>query len=103
MQASPPTTADCEKAYKVACYQPAQIQQAYDLPPLYVRAEEFVIRHHLGEVISQSFSTTEQAGPATTWPPGSARWTPGPSSVSLRPRSATKGHFVPNGPWCEPW
>ena len=27
VQASPPTTADCEKAYKVACYQPAQIQQ----------------------------------------------------------------------------
>ena len=24
VQASPPTTADCEKAYKVACYQPAQ-------------------------------------------------------------------------------
>ena len=35
MQASPPTTADCEKAYKVACYVPAQIQRAYDLPSLY--------------------------------------------------------------------
>jgi subtilase family serine protease len=35
VQASPPTTADSEKAYKVACYQPARIQQAYDLPPLY--------------------------------------------------------------------
>jgi subtilase family serine protease len=35
VQASPPTTADCEKAYKVACYEPAQIQQAYDLPSLY--------------------------------------------------------------------
>jgi subtilase family serine protease len=34
-QASPPTTADCEKAYKVACFEPAQIQQAYDLPSLY--------------------------------------------------------------------
>jgi subtilase family serine protease len=34
-QSSPPTTADCEKAYKVACYQPAQIQQAYNLPELY--------------------------------------------------------------------
>ena len=32
VQASPPTTADCEKAYKVACCQSAQIQQAYDLP-----------------------------------------------------------------------
>ena len=29
------TTADCEKAYKVTCYQPAQIRQAYDLPSLY--------------------------------------------------------------------
>ena len=37
VQASPPTTADCEKAYKVACYQPAQIQQAYHLPALYAR------------------------------------------------------------------
>ena len=37
VQAGPPTTADCEKAYKVACYQPAQIRQAYDLPWLYAR------------------------------------------------------------------
>jgi len=35
VQASPPTTADCEKAYKIACYQPAQIQQAYGLPAVY--------------------------------------------------------------------
>jgi subtilase family serine protease len=34
-QANPPTTADCEKAYKVACYQPSQIRQAYDLAPVY--------------------------------------------------------------------
>jgi subtilase family serine protease len=34
-QASPPTTADCEKAYKVACYQPAQIRRAYGLPAVY--------------------------------------------------------------------
>jgi subtilase family serine protease len=33
--AGPPTTADCEKAYKVACYQPSQIREAYDLAPLY--------------------------------------------------------------------
>jgi hypothetical protein len=55
VQAGPPTTADCEKAYKVACCQPARIRQAYDLPS------------------------------------------------SLRPRSAAKGLFVPNGPRCEPW
>ena len=33
--AGPFTTAECEQAYKVACYGPAQIRQAYDLPPLY--------------------------------------------------------------------
>ncbi len=33
----PPTTADCESAFKVACYEPAQIQQAYNLPMLYGR------------------------------------------------------------------
>jgi subtilase family serine protease len=31
----PPTTADCEASYQVACYEPAQIQQAYNLPALY--------------------------------------------------------------------
>ena len=36
-QAGPPTTADCEKDYKVACYIPAQIRQAYDLPALYAK------------------------------------------------------------------
>jgi subtilase family serine protease len=36
-QAGPPTTADCEKDYKVACYEPAQIRQAYDLPALYAK------------------------------------------------------------------
>jgi subtilase family serine protease len=34
-QSGPPTTADCEKSYKVACYEPGQIQQAYNLPAVY--------------------------------------------------------------------
>jgi subtilase family serine protease len=33
----PPTTAQCESAYQIACYEPAQIQQAYNLGPLYNR------------------------------------------------------------------
>src|SRR5262250_2492462 len=37
VQANPPTTADCEKLYKVACYQPNQVQRAYGLPSLYAR------------------------------------------------------------------
>jgi subtilase family serine protease len=35
VQQSPPTTASCHADYKVACYQPGQIQQAYDLSTLY--------------------------------------------------------------------
>ncbi len=34
-QAGPPTTAQCERAYGIACYQPGQLRTAYDLPPLY--------------------------------------------------------------------
>jgi subtilase family serine protease len=37
VQQSPPTTASCHADYKVACYQPGQIQQAYHLPALYAR------------------------------------------------------------------
>jgi subtilase family serine protease len=33
----PPTTAYCEKTYKVACYQAGQIQKAYNLAPLFGR------------------------------------------------------------------
>src|SRR6516165_12256191 len=35
--AGPPSTADCEKAYHIACYGPAQLRQAYDLPALYAQ------------------------------------------------------------------
>jgi subtilase family serine protease len=36
-QGQPPTTAQCESAYQVACYEAGQIQQAYNLPVLYKR------------------------------------------------------------------
>jgi subtilase family serine protease len=35
--ASPPDTAQCESDFGIACYQPAQLQQAYNLPALYAR------------------------------------------------------------------
>jgi subtilase family serine protease len=35
VQATPPTTSLCEQRYHIACYRPAQIQQAYNLPRLY--------------------------------------------------------------------
>jgi len=31
----PPTSADCQQQFHIACYDPAQIQQAYNLTPLY--------------------------------------------------------------------
>jgi subtilase family serine protease len=34
-KSQPPTTSECEAAFSVACYEPAQIQQAYNLPSLY--------------------------------------------------------------------
>ena len=34
-QAGPPTTAQCERTYGIACYQPGQLRTAYNLPPLY--------------------------------------------------------------------
>ncbi|MGH3202929.1 MAG: S53 family peptidase [Streptosporangiaceae bacterium] len=36
-QAAPPTTADCEKDFNIACYGPAQVRRAYGLPALYAR------------------------------------------------------------------
>jgi subtilase family serine protease len=33
----PPTTADCEARFQVACYEPTQIQQAYNLPVLFAK------------------------------------------------------------------
>ena len=35
--AGPPTTAQCEKAYRVACYGPGQVRQAYLPGPLYAQ------------------------------------------------------------------
>jgi subtilase family serine protease len=36
----PPTTAQCEANYGIACYQPFQLQRAYDLAPLFSRGIE---------------------------------------------------------------
>jgi subtilase family serine protease len=35
--ARPPTTARCKAQFKIACYRPGQIQEAYGLPKLYAR------------------------------------------------------------------
>ena len=35
VEKQPPTTADCQAAFEVACYEPGQVEQAYNLWPLY--------------------------------------------------------------------
>lgn len=35
VMSTPPTTAQCEQQFKLACYSPLQYQQAYDMKPLY--------------------------------------------------------------------
>lgn len=37
---APPTTAQCEQDYRIACYQAFQLQRAYDLSPLFARGIE---------------------------------------------------------------
>jgi len=60
---TPPTTADCEAIFGLACYQPAQLQQAYDLKPLYNEGltgagETIVIVDSFGSpTITQDLST----------------------------------------------
>src|ERR1035441_4273026 len=67
VQSSPPTTADCEKAYKVACYEPAQIRQAYNLPAVYAsgvtgRGATIVIVDSYGSpTIKHDLGTFDQA------------------------------------------
>src|SRR5205807_550032 len=92
-QASPPTTAGCEKLYKIACYQPAQIRWAYDLPPVYangvtgqgttiVIVDSFgspTIRHDLAAFDSAfhlpappSFKVIQPAGRVPPYDPGNS-------------------------------
>src|ERR1035441_6628106 len=67
VQASPPTPPDCEKAYKVACYEPAQIRQAYNLPAVYAsgvtgRGATIVIVDSYGSpTIKHDLGTFDQA------------------------------------------
>jgi subtilase family serine protease len=51
---APPTTAYCEANYKIACYEPNQVQQAYNLPALFVHG---VNGHKSTIVIVDSFGS----------------------------------------------
>jgi subtilase family serine protease len=90
----PLTTAQCETAFGIACYRPAQIQRAYNLEPLFAhgtdgRGETIVIvdcygsptlRHDLavfdkafGLPAPPSLTTIEPGGPVAPYKPNSNR------------------------------
>ncbi len=93
-RSAPPTTAFCEAHYKIACYEPAQIQQAYNLGPLFSKGvtgkgQTIVIvdsygsptvRHDLGVFDKQfglpnppSLKVIQPAGPVAKYRPTSNR------------------------------
>jgi subtilase family serine protease len=39
-RATPPTTAECETAYEIACYTPNQVETAYNMKALYAQGDE---------------------------------------------------------------
>jgi subtilase family serine protease len=72
--ATPPTTAQCEAQLDIACYSPAQFQQAYDLAPLYKQGdngagETIVIVDSFGFQNIQSELTTFDKGFGLPAPP----------------------------------
>ena len=72
--AIPPTTAQCEAQLHLACYSPAQFQQAYDLAPLYKQGdngsgETIVIVDSFGFQNIQSELTTFDKGFGLPAPP----------------------------------
>ena len=92
VHAGPATTAECEQLYGIACYTPAQIRRAYDLPALYARGvtgkgttivivDSFgspTIKHDLavfdrsfGLVSPPSFQVIAPAGAIPAYDPGS--------------------------------
>jgi subtilase family serine protease len=97
----PPTTAQCEADFGIACYQPFQLQQAYNLAPLFARGIEgqgqtIVIVDAFG---SPSIASDLQAFDAQTGlpnPPSFKVITPdGP--ITTNPSTCTTT-FSPTGP-----
>jgi subtilase family serine protease len=89
---SAPTTSECEAEFGIACYQPSQIEKAYDLPALWAQGNEGqgqtivlvdsygspTIEHDLTRFDSAfklprppSFQVIAPAGPIPKWEPSS--------------------------------
>ncbi len=97
----PPTTAQCEAKYGIACYQAFQLQRAYDLAPLFARGiegqgETIVIVDAFGSPSIASDLRTFDAGMGLPNPPSFRVITPeGP--ITTNPKTCTS-KYKPVGP-----
>jgi subtilase family serine protease len=99
--AQPPTTAQCETDFGIACYQPFQLQRAYDLAPLFSRGiegqgETIVILDAFGSPSIASDLRTFDAQEGLPNPPSFRVITPeGP--ITTNPSNCTSV-YSPTGP-----
>jgi subtilase family serine protease len=97
----PPTTAECEADFGIACYQPFQLQRAYDLAPLFSRGiegqgETIVIVDAFGSPSIASDLRTFDAAFRLPNPPSFRVITPeGP--ITTNPSNCTS-FYSPTGP-----
>ena len=87
----PPTTADCEAAFQVACYEPSQVQRAYNLPLLYNRG---INGAGTTIVIVDSFGSPTIAADLNTF--DQAFGLPAPPSLKVIQPAGTVPPFNPN-------
>jgi len=97
----PPTTAECEADFGIACYEPFQLQRAYDLAPLFFRGiegqgETIVIVDAFGSPSIASDLQTFDAQTGLPDPPSFQVITPeGP--ITTNPSNCTSV-YSPSGP-----
>ncbi|MGH3151854.1 MAG: S53 family peptidase [Streptosporangiaceae bacterium] len=87
----PPTTAECESAFQVACYEPGQIEEAYNLPALY---REGINGKGATIVIVDSFGSPTIQADLTTF--DSTFGLPAPPSLRILQPAGKVPPFDPN-------
>jgi subtilase family serine protease len=87
----PPTTAECEQSLQIACYNPAQIQRAYNLPALYSRG---VTGKGVTIVIVDPYGSPTIASDLRQF--DSAEGVPGPPSLRIIRPAGKVPAFNPN-------
>jgi len=99
--AQPPTTAQCEATYKIACYQPFQLQRAYNLGPLFAKGiegkgETIVIVDAFGSPTIASDLKTFDKETGLPNPPSFKVITPA-GAITTNPKTCTTT-YSPTGP-----